>query len=444
MLVISQAGNLVNFYIGVFLAPDALREEQLGAVLPLLQLAGFVGVPLSVVIGTALKYVNVFQANGEYGRVKKLLRDMCWVAVVLSVLVAVYVGHSRGFIQARLKIGDSGIIWMVAGIAVISCWLPLVQMAAQGLLKFYPLIVSSVVAPVARLAAIVILIRQFQVLGYLAASFLSIVSVVLFLGWSVRHSFGKKIPAERYGAYLPEMSRHLLLMGLCVLGANLQTMVEPWVIRHRLSLHDSAGYYMVAMFGNIPAYVAPVMAPFLFPLVSARHATGGSTRRMHLQSLAVVLLIAATLITILALSGRLILEIRPSWRAYAAFAPYMWQAAVVASLSAFVGIHITHENARGRFAYLRYYVPVILLEVVALYGLMGWEFFRPFLPAVIFGAVDGLVVRNLQFVLGFMIGARVLLFLGVCAEVLWRNSAAHPGIGRCRIKLRQQTEGDSD
>jgi hypothetical protein len=433
MLGVSQIGNLVSFCIGAFLVPDVIGKEQLGALPAVMQLAGFVACPLSIVIGTGLKYVSLFQAKGEHGRVKQLLRDMMVAAVVLSFLVAFSVWQSRGGIQDRLHFRSNGVVWMVAGVGVISCWLPLVQMAAQGLFRFYPLIMSSVVAPVVRLAAILLFLREFQVAGYMAATLISTASIVLFLGWSVRHSLAPRIAAESYGAYRPEMFRYLLLLGAGVLVANLQGAVEPWVIRQRLSAHDSAGSYIVWLFGNIPAYVAPVMGSFLFPLVSAKHTTGSSTQRMHWQSLGVVLAIGVVLVLMFALGSGRLLDLRASWRTYADFAPYVWQVALVTSISAFIGIHMTHENACGRFTYLWYYVPVVLLEVGLLYGLMGWEFFRPHLPADMWAWVNGFIRRDLQFVLLFMIGSRVALFVAVLAQVWMRREAAEPSATRLGV-----------
>ena len=54
MFVSSRAGDLVSVCIGLFIVPDMIAEEKLGTVLPLVKLAGLVGVPLTVVGNAAM------------------------------------------------------------------------------------------------------------------------------------------------------------------------------------------------------------------------------------------------------------------------------------------------------------------------------------------------------------------------------------------------------
>ena len=81
--------------------------------------------------------------------------------------------------------------------------------------------------------------------------------------------------------------------------------------------------------------------------------------------------------------------------------------------------HRLPQGYVGRFRYLWYYGPLVVCEFAALYGLMGWSFFQPWLPATLWHWVDGHVVRDLQFILNVMIGSRAFLALAIFLDSTW-------------------------
>ena len=70
MFGFSGMGHVMSLYIGAFLVPDVMARDSLGAVLPLTRLSGFLGVPLGIIVSVGLKYVTMFAARGEEGKVK--------------------------------------------------------------------------------------------------------------------------------------------------------------------------------------------------------------------------------------------------------------------------------------------------------------------------------------------------------------------------------------
>ncbi len=417
MFVCARAGDLVNFYVTMFLLPAYVSKERLGLVMPLLQLAAFVAVPQAILIRTALKYVNVFEVAGEKGKTKALLRDLLLLSALFSAGLAVYLWSLRDFIGLRLRVEGTAAIWLVIGLSIVLYgWMPVVRMLAQGLKRFYSLIVSGLLYPVVRLGLVLLLLARFQVVGYLASILLATVVVMLFLLWGARRTFSAAVRAESYRAHWREMGRFLAPCAVLTAVLGLQLAAEPWIIRQRLPELDSAGYFVVASLGNVSLFALSAVMPFLFPLVAERHERGESTRRMHLQVVGLSLAVTVALAILFALAGPLILRLHPAWRPYAGYAPFLWQFAIVAGIGALVDSHTTYESACGRFKFLWYVAPVVLLEIVVLQAFMGWTFFQPFLPAGLWGAVNGWVRRDLQFIVGCMLLARLVLIAGVAGE----------------------------
>ena len=158
-----------------------------------------------------------------------------------------------------------------------------------------------------------------------------------------------------------------------------------------------------------PLLNGAAVLPFLFVIVSDRHERGHDTGRILVQTLAAILAVGLVTVGLLAVCGDRILLLRASWARYAEYAPFMWRLGLVATLRVAIKSFIAHECACRRFSFLRYYIPVTLGEVVLLYGALGWNFFKPWLPAGLWTSINALIGRDLYFIVRFMLTARILV-----------------------------------
>ena len=421
MFCVSRAGDLISLFVGVFLVPDVMSRTSLGAILPLTKLAVLIGAPLNVALAVALKYVGVFSVAGQKGKIKALLRDLCILSAVLSAAMVLLMWWRRDFIQARLKFEEGHVVWLVAGMGILSFWVPLANTAARGLKKFYSLIAVRILQPACRLVVMLLLLRHLQVTGYLMAAIIAGLVVVLFLFRGIASYMARDIRSRSYSDDLPEMRHYMVRVGAWILFAALQGAVGPWIIRQHLPAADSAGYYLVALLGSIPLWVAPAMVPFLFPIVSERSERGQDTSRMHYQALAIAFSLGLGITVVLFLGGEWLLRLRESWRVYTGYAPLIWQVSLTTTLTVVMSCHATHENACKRFRYLRYFVPLVIVEVVVLYGgINGWGIVRPWVPADVWKAVDCVARNNIGFIVSFVLSIRFTIAVCILAE-LYRN-----------------------
>jgi O-antigen/teichoic acid export membrane protein len=288
--------------------------------------------------------------------------------------------------------------------------------AVQGLMRFRHLILSGVVGPIALLALTVLLLRRLQLLGYVLALIGSGLAGLAYLAWAVREYIRPGIVSVSYREHWPKIRRYAINTGTLALFMGMAAMVEPWAVRNFTPPMDSAGFYMAFMFGQIPLYLSSAFLPFLFSLISERHERGRQTGSLLGQSVAVMAAVGVPLAVLFALFGGQLLDLRPSWSQYAAYAPLLWKVSLVSTLQGITLAYASHESACYRFGYVKFFLPVLAIEMVVLYGCMGWGFFQPHLSHSVWQAVDRLIGPRLDFAVWTMMGTLALLML----PVIWR------------------------
>ncbi len=418
MFVASRMSDVLHIVVGLFLVPLYVPEEQLGAVLPLLQLGAFFGVPLKAAAKTTARYVTGFRVSEEIGRIRTILRDLVVLSLLVSGAGAVLILAGQSFFAARLRFDGHMVPVLVGGIIVVSCWRPVLNLANQGLGHYYRITGAVLVAGIVRIILALMLIPLFALEGYLAMQLFGGLIVCMFL----LHGFGayfkpevqavsnRELLREVWGYFLPM----LLLTGIMAF----QALMEPWIIRHRLPEVESAAYYVASRFGMIPAYIGGALVHFLFPMVSEKHDRAESTSSLQYQVYGTVFCVGIIVTTLFFFSGEWLLNIFSGWRGYVEYSGLLWQTSLIAVGKSIILLYTLHEAACRRFGFLWVLVPVILLEIGGLYSLMGWTFFRGILPSELWQAVDALIVRDISFIIGFMIIARAIVITGILVRTL--------------------------
>jgi len=421
MFVASRMGDVVTLYIGMFLVPDLVDQAKLGAVLPATRLATIFALPFLFVLTGGLKYINVYYNQGELGKVKALIRDLSILAAVLSFISVGLLWFARGAIMERLKIEDSTVFVLIGALTVMTFWNPLAFIAAQSLKRFKILIAAKIVGPIARLVAALLLLASFQVAGYLTAQLALVLAVFVLLISSFWHFVRPSVKAVSYRADYKAIVAYTIPVGICLIVELSRQLVEPWVVRQRLSEVESAAFYVVFTFGQIPLWVAPALIPFLFPVVSEKHERGEDTSKIHAQALFITLLIGAGITVAFLFFGHFLLGLRDSWKVYQSYSGWLFILSLSASLTTFIVAHYTHENACRRYRYLYYLAPLTILELVILYGI--WA-----VPGA-----QGVITNPFAFVMWTMLLARVLITICIFLEARLIPNF----IESCKLRLQQ-------
>lgn len=423
LFCVQRLGDVINMFVGLWLVPRYVPMEELGAVLPLTYIVGFIGLPLGIIAVPFMKFLNVYAERGELGKVKALLRDgFLWTgALALLSFVLAYFVLPLVFTRMRVAAGSLGLL--IVGLSVLGSISVIFSNAVQGL-KMYSTTVwfSAITAPL-RLVLMVVFMPFRPLSGYLvgqaAAPGVSVVGAI----WVLRKKLGRAVKSVPYwhedGS---AMIRYAIPVLIGSVTSAITIAVDQLVIRHRLSDFDSAGYYMISRFADIGSYFGSVFIVFLFPMVASRMKRDAASLNALKHSIFGTLASGCVTCVLLWIFGDWLLGLQAHWQPYAVFAPHMALLAAVNVVTLTCGCLVTYETAQGRFRYLWYLVPMSLGRSLGLYALLGYGFFEGMLPAAWLRAIVEFNPCRLGFVIVVMFAANIITLALLLFDVYgWRR-----------------------
>ncbi|NLL84416.1 MAG: hypothetical protein GX230_09290 [Lentisphaerae bacterium] len=420
--VVNRLGDVINVFIGLYLVPRLLPGEDLGALLPLMKIGAVFSIPLALLLLPVAKYLSYFVAKNELGKAKALLIDSLAVSAVFAVGVTCWIFSKGDALLLRLHVSDARLLWPIAGFAVLVCISPIVNAAMRALQYFKTMLISGMVGPYVRLLGMILLLTPLGAFGYLLtqlATATSSVLVMLVVLLFVLHRLGRR---ESWWRHWREMAWYALPLLVFSLAGRLQEPVEALVIRQRLPLVDSEGYYYATMLGAIPGYFTGAMVPFLWPIISDRFERGLPTGKLLFHSMFFNFAIGLVFVLLFALCMPWFFTLPGPWHGSEAYAGFVWQAALIGIFKMTGTIFTAHETACRRFKFMYYVVPIMLLECAVLYILPGWSLFKRYLPLGWWEWVDARYSPTLQGFVTIMLVANGLVALGMVVE--WRRRGA--------------------
>ncbi|HUS98161.1 MAG TPA: hypothetical protein VMX97_15650 [Hyphomicrobiaceae bacterium] len=419
--VVNRMGDVINVFIGLLLVPRLLPGQDLGALLPLMAVGAVFSMPLALLLLPVGKFLSVFAAKEEFGKVRALLEDSLGISLVFAVGMTIWIFWQGDALLLRMHVTDHRILWPVAGFAVLVCIDPIVSGALRALKLFKPILLGGVFTPYVRLFGMLALLAPLGALGYLVAQLGTVAWGVLFGLVIVLLNLGKMGRRVSYRPHGREMLLFSLpLVAMAIVG-RIQGPVEALVIRHRLPTVDSAGYYYAVMLGAIPGYFTGSMMPFLWPILSDRFERGHSTHGLLMQSMLFNLALGVFFVGLFAAIMPWFFTLPGPWREYGAYAGFVWQAALIGTLKTAQIIYTSHEMACRRFVYMWYLVPLMLLESAILYLLPGWSVVRPYLPAEIWSWVAARYQPSLQGFVTIIMISNAAFTAGMLIEWMMRS-----------------------
>ena len=381
LFVAQRFGDTINMFVGMWLVPKYVPQNELGAVLPLMSFVGFIGLPLTLITTPFLKFITVFVDRGEFGKAKSFVRDVFVGVVVFSGLSLLLASVVLPFMFERLRIENGSLGLLMVAVCLLGAVATLFGNMMQGF-KMYTLSVwtFALSAPF-RLLMMVVLMPFRPLSGYIAGQTAG--PVVAILGaWKVfRRHLGKSVRCEPYWReHGSAIIRYTLPFVLWTVVTTMSSTIDSLVIRHRLPEFESAGYYIITRFSDIAAYLGTAFSAFIFPMVASNKAKDPASLKVLSQSVIGTALAGGAFSLVLLVSGRYILGLSQLWQPYSDLSGLMALWALNTTVSAVGGCLITYETAQGRFRFLWYAVPVTLLKAAFLYCVTGYTFFAGILP----------------------------------------------------------------
>lgn len=376
-----RVGDVINAFVGLWLVPRYVPQAELGAVTPLLQITGVLGLPITILVITFTKFLNRYQALGEAGKVKSLIRSffICGpVAIVIGSAAALLL-MPHFFERIRVASGSLGVIVIAA--AVLGTTAPVFTNALQALKKFKALTVMNLLSAPVRLVVMLVAMPFRALSGYMLGQAAPSAFQIVWSCFSIRREVHRSIRAEPFWrSDRREIMRYAVRVTLWVSIGTVIAAVQTMIIRQRLPEIESAAYYMISRFAEVSAYFGLTMAVVMFPMAAEAHTKKGDSLGLLIRTTVSNLVVGGLCVAALAVFGKCVMWRIPLWSAYA---PYTWDMvllAVVTVVSMTISNFNSFEAANNRFGFLSYGMVLSVLHLAVLVCFTGYGFFRGVLP----------------------------------------------------------------
>jgi len=423
LLITQRVGDLINIYIALWLVPKYVPMEQLGALLPLTQVAGFIGLPLAIILTPFTKFIGTFSAQGEHGKVKAMLRDVAIILLFASAIIGFITWSSASFFFERLRVDSRLLVWILSGITITSLVTSITNGALSGLRNFRLMGITGVSSVLFRLLILLALLPINGLLGFFSSQLAANLLICVIFCWGIRQLISPAVKRISYYGHWKEMMMYtlpfVLITGISSLGVTIQYMI----IRQRLPEIESAAFYFCSRFAEIPNMIWGAIGLVFFPIISNAHETQQQTRKILFNVMMISVVGGGCIALMLGLTMPWFFGQVDIWSPYR---PHAYLVGWLAFTNVFrVGFacFTSYEMACRRFSFLWYQVPIAFAECSFLIAFTGYGFFYTYLPH---GWVDWMASLRIARIECIVAVYFITALLAFCMNLvhLWRENKA--------------------
>ena len=428
MFIVQQISNVVNAIGGLWLVPKYVPQEELGAVLPLANIGGMLGLPLGLISIPLLKFMNRFIQDGAFGKAKSLLRDTLLFAAGLLFLLFVIspVIMPAVFDRLRVEKGLLGILIVISG--VIATLSPIFHTTLQALKGFNALTWLGFELAIVRFATMAVCLPIRGLSGYFAGQIASIIAFIMHSVWIIRNKLISNVHCEPYlHENWPKIVRYSTWPIIYSLFTTFANTVTSVVIRRCLPDVESAGYYMISRFAEIAMSVGLVCATILFPLAAEEKTSTNGRSPLLIQSMLFPMACGIAFTCINAPVVRLLFTWVADWQIYLPYIPHLVALGLLHSIAGSIYCYYTFQCAKGHFKSIPILAAFWGVLGVFLYCLTGYSFFTPWLPTSWLETLATWNPNRLSVVIGISILFYLGMFIYALTDALRRPNAQKPG-----------------
>ena len=416
-----RSGDAIQAFIGLWLVPHYVPQNELGAALPLLQIGGAFGLPLSILIIPFSRWLTLYVVRGEYGKVKRML-SLAFRSVFIAFVIAVLAAHfilPLFFDRMRIAEGSLGILIICTGL--VGPFSSVFSTALQGLKKFKMIALFNAIGAPVRLVVMLVAMPFRALAGYMLGQLSAPAVSIFFFFFSLRKTLGKNVHAIPLGREdVKAMVRYTLPVALNLLVATVMGTWQALLIRQRLPEVESAGFYIISRLAEVAAYAGMSLSVVVFPLAAEAREKGENGNGLLWRLLGGTLLPGLVVAVLFVCCGRHLLSAVPLWRDYVAYGPLLALFTLRLAICTTYGVFSTYEIAAGRFAFLWYWIPFAFIETGVLVVLTGSGAFHGILPSGIVDWMASVGAARLDFFVWWLFGCSTAQMLVVVCHVLLR------------------------
>ena len=388
-----RSGDIIQAFIGLWLVPRYVGQDELGVVLPLQQLCGLFAVPLSVLAVVFSKYVNTYATHGEYGKVKSFIFDVLLTAsFIFTVSIGLaYITIPHFYDRLRISSGSLTLLVLAAGLTGnISL---LLNNALQGLKKFKILTIVNIVAAPIRLITLVLAMPFRALSGYILGQATPSAATSLIAAFAIHYGLRGITPDTSWRKDIPKILRYLWPVAIFTALTTLFGTISATVYRQRLPEIESSAYYLISRFAETAGYIGISTMVILFPLAAEAHEKGKEDPSPMWRTITITLITSVILACAFTFFAPLLFSLTEIWHTFLPYAHLLSWTTLIIGMGTSINIVISYEMACRRFGIPFFIVIFNLLITAVLVSFTGWDFYRGILPD---SMIDWMATHNLS------------------------------------------------
>ncbi len=391
-----RSGDVIQAFIGLWLVPKYVGQEELGAVIPLQQLCGLFAVPLTALATVFAKYVNTYATRGEYGKVKSFIIDVLRISVAVFVVCIVVAYLLLPHFYLRLNVASGLLTVLILASGFISNISQLFTNALQGLKKFNTITIINFIGAPVRLVTLLIAMPIRALSGYILGQTTPPATSSLIAALTLYKDF-KHMPIDTsWRKDLPEIVRYFLPILIYLGFGTLFASISSTIYRQRLSEVESAANYVLSRFAEIAGYVGSSMMVVLFPIAAEAYEKGKETIGTLKKTIWGISLTTVVLALVFVFTAKWIFSLTETWRVYLPYAQILPWMTLIIGAGTILGAVSTYEMACRRFGFIIFLLIVNFIWVLFLQVFTGYEFFRGTVSDTLINWIAGMRLATLK------------------------------------------------
>lgn len=375
-----RAADALNAFVGLWLVPKYVPPSELGAVMPLMQFANFLAIPIAAFANTFRNELTRLSVNKEFGKLKTLMRGV-FIASAIFMFLAIIVARliMPAFLE-RIRIVEGSLGLIIIASSFVTAVSPIYSNALQALKKFKAQSIISILGAPIRLLTMLVTMPFRALSGY----FIGQASIPIFSMTASVIALKKELSVKAEPYWNKDITRQFGKLFIIFLVSGLiggfNGITETTIIRQRLSDLDSAGYYMATRFSEIAGFLSCTLAFTIFPFTAEKAAKGESIKPIILKALAANAAFCLLIAIPFLFCGKWLLSMLPNGELYSAYwwvIPWLIGLSLISSI---ITLYTTAEVSANRFSYLKWYLPLDILYPVLLLLITGYGYFTNLIP----------------------------------------------------------------
>lgn len=372
--------DALNAFVGLWLVPKYVPPSELGAVMPLMQFASFLAIPIAAFANTFRNELTRLSVNKEFGKLKTLMRGVFISSAVFLFLAIIVARLIMPAFLERIRIVEGSLGLIIIATSFVSAISPIYSNALQSLKKFKAQSVISIIGAPIRLLTMLATMPFRALSGY----FIGQASIPIFSMTASVIALKKElsVKAEPYWEKetVKKFSRLFILFLVWSISGSFCTLIESTILRQRLSDIDSAGFYMATRFSEIAGFLSATLVFTIFPFAAEKSAKKQDSRPLIFKSIIASLIFSLLLAIPFLFFGKEILLLLPNGNLYSG---YWWTIPWLIGINVFATINAlftTTEISCYRFKFLKWMIPLEIIYPLLLLVTTGHGYFSDYIP----------------------------------------------------------------